>query len=415
MTDNDNVFLLAYNGPYLNRGCEAITRGTVKILEAKFRDPEFLAISAFACDRDFKKQAANESDARISHKKLYPSGRRFSYYWTLYKILNRTFPSVIKHIFYKELKPAITKVAAVLSVGGDNYSYEYGRGVKTLAEMGELVLPRGKPLVIWAASIGPFSKDPEFEQYMMRHLRKTHILARETATMNYLAEHGLENNVYRVGDPAFVMDAIEPANGKLDFVIEKGAVGLNFSPLMARYAADGNRKKWVEMVCSIVSEVAKRVPRKIYLVSHVTGRTDKNDYHLLQAVHSSLRDTGQIVLVPPVLNAAETKWIISQMGVFAGARMHSTVAAFSSYVPTLSFAYSIKAQGMNKDIYGHTDYCLDPSCLKSDVVAGKICELLNDSSSITTQLESSVNKMKELAMSSGDILYDILTQNNAHS
>ena len=84
---NDNVFLLAYNGPYLNRGCEAITRGTVKILEAKFQNPEFLAISAFACDRDFKKQAANESDARISHKKLYPSGKAMKRIFMLQSLL----------------------------------------------------------------------------------------------------------------------------------------------------------------------------------------------------------------------------------------------------------------------------------------------------------------------------------------
>jgi len=44
---NDNLFILAGNGPYENRGCEAITRGTVKMLKEFYEDPSFVAISHF--------------------------------------------------------------------------------------------------------------------------------------------------------------------------------------------------------------------------------------------------------------------------------------------------------------------------------------------------------------------------------
>ena len=42
------LFILAGNGPYENRGCEAIVRGTVKILRNYFQDPSFLCVSALA-------------------------------------------------------------------------------------------------------------------------------------------------------------------------------------------------------------------------------------------------------------------------------------------------------------------------------------------------------------------------------
>jgi colanic acid/amylovoran biosynthesis protein len=91
-------------------------------------------------------------------------------------------------------------------------------------------------------------------------------------------------------------------------------------------------------------------------------------------------------LVSPEYNAAETKWIISQMALFAGARTHSTIAALSSGVPTLSFAYSIKAQGINRDIFGHTNYCMEPTDLDAKAVASRITSMLDESAAIRRDL-----------------------------
>jgi polysaccharide pyruvyl transferase WcaK-like protein len=45
-------------------------------------------------------------------------------------------------------------------------------------------------------------------------------------------------------------------------------------------------------------------------------------------------------------NAMELKWVLSRLDWFAGARMHATIGAFSSGVPTLGLGYSDKAQGV---------------------------------------------------------------------
>jgi colanic acid/amylovoran biosynthesis protein len=59
----------------------------------------------------------------------------------------------------------------------------------------------------------------------------------------------------------------------------------------------------------------------------------------------------RITRIPMNYNAAEIKWIIGQLTLFAGARAHPTIAALSSQIPTLSFAYSTKANGINRDIF----------------------------------------------------------------
>lgn len=67
MSDDRPLFILAGNGPYDNRGCEAIVRGTTKILRAHFKDPRFVCLSHFQNEEQFQKQKAQEYDEDIEH------------------------------------------------------------------------------------------------------------------------------------------------------------------------------------------------------------------------------------------------------------------------------------------------------------------------------------------------------------
>jgi len=91
-------------------------------------------------------------------------------------------------------------------LGGDNYTMDYGRPDYML-EMTNVLLSTGKPVVLWGASVGPFTSDPEFELAMRDQLPKLSlILARETETLAYLKSIGVEDNVRLVADPAFLME-----------------------------------------------------------------------------------------------------------------------------------------------------------------------------------------------------------------
>jgi polysaccharide pyruvyl transferase WcaK-like protein len=412
MDDDNPLFILAGNGSNYNRGCEAILRGTVHILRNHFDKARFLVVSSYPNDEEFKQQCLEETDMSIAHKKMYKINKRFDFLWFLMKALKLTYPQAIKHIIYKDLKPSLGEAKVVLALGGDNYSLGYDNSLpRRCTDLDDLVVARGKPLVIWGASVGPFSKKPAYEGYMINHLRKVYIFARETSTIEYLADNGLTENVYRVADPAFLIEPEEPKKKAGELEIKGGAIGLNLSPIMKRYAANDNLKQWMGMSADIISKIMQKTDRPIYLIPHVLGTAGNNDYIFLKNVLSTISDAkGKVVLVPPVFNASETKWIISKMSVFAGARMHSTIASLSCYVPTLSLAYSMKAKGLNKDIFGHTDYCLSPDELTSDMVAEKIMEVLRDSKDIKSRLEQCIPGVKDLAMNSGEILREILRE-----
>jgi len=405
------LFILVGNAGYYNRGCEAITRGTVRILREFFSDPSFLVVSHYGGNQQFERDCVEEVDASITHKRMRTVNKKFDLLWFTRQTLKVICPNAIKHIMYKDVKPYLDEAKAVLSVGGDNYSLDYGRLPKICTDLDDLVIARGKPLVIWAASVGPFDRNPRYERYMMNHLRKVHILARETATIEYLARHQLTENVYRVADPAFLMEPVQPMEEKGRVDVEHGAIGLNLSPLMGRFLGDGNRENWIRISGDIISKILGKTDGKIYLIPHVTGNPANDDYLFLKNVVSRIshrKERDRIVLIGPVFNASETKWIISKMTVFAGARMHSTIAALSSCVPTLLLAYSMKAEGVSKDIYKHMDYCISSRELVPDIVAEKVVDLLQKSTDIRKHLERQMPEIRDLAMNSGRILKKIL-------
>jgi polysaccharide pyruvyl transferase WcaK-like protein len=99
------------------------------------------------------------------------------------------------------------------------------------------------------------------------------------------------------------------------------------------------------------------------------------------------------------------------MVLFAGARMHSTIAALSSGVPTLSFAYSIKARGINQDLFGHTDYCLEPNDLDAEDVSNRITSMLDKTTAIRRDLTERLPRVQRAALNAGMELKQLIGVN----
>ncbi len=403
------TFIFAGNGSYFNRGCEAITRGTVRILRRYFDEPGFIAVSSYKNRRQFVEQSSGETDPSIIHRKMVQIYNRFDPMWFTIQALRVIRPGLIKHIMFREMKPFIDGADAVLSLGGDNYSIYYNKTARNYVYLNNLVLDHGKPMIIWGASIGPFSRYPSYEKFIIEHLRKVHIFARETSTVKYLAEQGLEDNVHLVADPAYVMEPEEPEGNRRP-VIADDSIGLNLSPLMARFVTGGDLNEWRRMVGQIIESFLDVTDCHIYLIPHVTGTPSNDDYIFMKSVLQSLTraDIERVELIGPDFNSAETKWIISRMNLFAGARTHSTIAALSSSVPTISFAYSMKARGINMDVYDHLDYCIAPEKISVDLVADRLGMLVRQKDYVRDHLRDRIPVMQERAFEAGAILERII-------
>jgi polysaccharide pyruvyl transferase WcaK-like protein len=406
--NSDPLFILAGNGSYGNRGCEAIVRGTTKIIRKYFKNPHFLCYSTFENPEQFKNQIIEETDDKIVHKKIPIPGKKLNYSFNILRKLG--IPNLKSFYEYRNFQNDLPNSEVVLSVGGDTYALDWGIP-KLYTDLDDIVLKNKKPLIIWGASIGPFDSNPDYERYMLNHLKKVQgLFIRENKTIQYLEKNNIKNNVYPVADPAFVMDPVKPVANKLDLKINPNTIGINLSTIMGNFTTNGNFEQWLQLASKIIINLSKETEFDIYLIPHVVRPVPMdNDYIFLKNILSNLpKNIDNIKIIPPTLTAAELKWVISQMSVFMGSRMHSNIAALSSCVPTLSIAYSVKAKGITEDIFNSNQYWINPDQITTEIITQKIKFLIENSEDIKTSLNNKIPEIQKHAMNAGQYLKDIL-------
>ena len=100
-------------------------------------------------------------------------------------------------------------------------------------------------------------------------------------------------------------------------------------------------------------------------------------------------------------NASQIKQVISQLRCFIGARTHTTIAALSSGISTLSIAYSVKAKGINKDLLGGIPIILPTPELTAVSLMAGLDYLINNKEHIQTHLHDKLplwkNRVEEAA------------------
>jgi len=425
----DLHFLLVGNGPYANRGCEAIVRGTMNILRRQFGERIRATVSSAAPQEFIEQQAANETDPGIQHigkpklrlapvtgwSKAWLHRRWWGVGNRLLRLAGRQpnpAPLSLLGVESDSLDAAARDACLALQIGGDNYSLDYGLPTLRM-KTDEFLWARSVPVVLWGASVGPFDAAGGLAPAIFDHLRRMQlILLREAKSQEYLRLHGVADNLGRMADPAFVMDAVEPPADRIGCRIAENCVGLNLSPMMAPYVTGGDMQAWEDLCVAMVDRVGADTGRDILLIPHVIEPwlVSNSDHALLKNVAQRCHQVmgRRVDCLGDGLSAAETKWVISQCAVFAGARTHSTIAAISSGVPTISLAYSLKAQGLNQDVFGTQEYCISPDRLSPAVLSERIRHVLDNSVEIRGHLSQRLPEIREAAFQGAALLRPVM-------
>lgn len=353
-------FYLSGQNTFENRGCEAIARSTVILLKEQFGEIEVLVPSS-NIERDKRQWPEAEANGVKFVQAYLPW---FARYWVNLQRIPLRFLKQAGWPFPAPnwLKEQIKSVDLVLAIGGDNYSLDY-RIPSLIMGVDKLAMALGKPVVIWGASVGPFEKEPDFVPTIKKHLEKMQSIGvRETISYRYLVDKLGLNNVQLMADPAFMLLKQDfDANAFWPKENGKGVLGLNISPFIEKYTAQGQdlRSEVKEFIRAVISEYGIG----ILLIPHVSSLSESKyncDYHYMNEMMQELEEFGDSVrMLPNTLNASQLKQVISQLRFFIGARTHATIAALSSGVPTISISYSVKAKGINKDIFGNEDPVLE--------------------------------------------------------
>ncbi|MFQ7257490.1 polysaccharide pyruvyl transferase family protein [Intestinibacter bartlettii] len=328
-------FLYGHNGSG-NHGCEAIVRSTCKILREGFGDIDITLASGNTSE---DKKYELDKVINLVNEKNTVSKLSLPYINAYLNLKLKKNGLESEKLAYRKTFYNADKDTIAFSIGGDNYCYP---GYERFTMLHNMLRERNIKTVLWGCSVEPSKINDFMKEDLVNY---DLIIARETLTYEALKNIGANVKLYP--DPAFQLDKIEkklPKNFK-----ENNTVGINISPMvMNKESVLGIT---IENYTALIKYILENTDMNVALIPHVIWEDNNDDRKPSKFLYDKFKDTNRVVLIEDD-NCEVLKGYISRCRFFIGARTHSTIAAYSTCVPTLVVGYSIKAKGIAKDIFG---------------------------------------------------------------
>lgn len=351
-----------------NHGCEAIVRSTVNMLEQRVN------LFSMSPSQDYKygidKLCAIKAD---DEERLVPKSKE----WFLARIQTKITHEIDLEIKYrrKALFENVNKNDICLSIGGDNYCYQ---GTQILASINKNLKKKGTKLVLWGCSVEP---DLISKKEIAYDLKKFDLItARETISYNALKK--INRNTVLVSDPAFTLQREDlPLPSGLQ---ENNIIGINISPLILNLTS--NKEIVLKAYTNLIAFILNNTVYSIALIPHVVWKNN-DDRIVLNEFYKTYKNSNRVVMIDDC-NCMQLKGYIARCRIFIGARTHATIAAYSTYVPTLVIGYSVKATGIARDIFRSEENYVLPvqDIVDEHILIDRFCWLENNYEKIKQHL-----------------------------
>lgn len=278
------------------------------------------------------------------------------------------FKKIIRNIIHRNIKRSFNPYEIadfVLDTGyGDSFADIYGTNqFKFIDATHKFARQYNVAYGLLPQTIGPYNIDSNRVDATVSLQEAAMVLARDKSSRLY-AEKLINGSraIPEILDMAFFMPY------KRMILSEAGVVnvGLGVSDLLwleqGEYVSDSTSKgsfglmsDYKDTIRLIIDYFLSLPNVRLHLVPHVisTNREEGHDYVLSERIWKKYNNP-RLVLSPFFLGPIEAKSYISGLDFFLGARMHATIAAFSTGVPVVPMAYSRKFNGLFEDTL---NYC----------------------------------------------------------
>ena len=370
----------------LNRGCEAIIRGTVKIISSADGNASFRLASY-----------RPEDDTALCLDTVKMESRELTGAEKLISALNVKLAHSERYAFSRMYSPVVNygnDYDICLSVGGDTYCYGDNASVREITAQ---LHKKGKKTVLWGASVGEEDLSAEkingFKNFDA-------VFAREPLTYELLSKFVDKDKLFMFADPAFCLEREDLSLP--DGYEEKNTLGFNLSPLVT----DKN-PALVDACTGFLKYVIDNTSLQIALIPHVTEKGN-DDCTVLDEIYDRLGNPQRVVKISGTLSASQYKGYIARLRYFIGARTHATIAAYSNAVPTIVLGYSVKSRGIAKDLFGEEKFVVDSISLTSaDALINEFEKLTAQETEIVSQLQTVIPEKIKSSMAAGEQLHKI--------
>lgn len=317
-----------------NLGCMALTYSLLSSLEdiAKETGDDF---NYFIFDGTNNQNKINElsDNLRIPCERIH-SMRPGYLVFNRTKAFLRKVPQDIKLLY------GILKCDCVIDVTvGDSFTDIYGEEVFQQRTNTKLLLSwMHKPYILAPQTYGPYGKQSEKKAGVA--MRGADIVMARDALSLKVAQNLSKREILLIDDLAFQLPfEKQKKHDENSIVVGINVSGLLWSKKSERTTSDFEIEvDYDEYILEICRYLSSNTQYKAYFIPHV-----EIDHEIHSLLHKKF---PQIEVIPPFANPIEAKSFISRLDIFIGARMHGTIAAFSSGVACIPTGYSRKFVGL---------------------------------------------------------------------
>lgn len=385
-----------------NRGSEALVRGTIQIVKKHIPDSQIVLSSG---EESFGPHLNIDGVDKYVRRQSYYSG--FS--------VNRLASNILRRIFhnedaadrfkYKNLLKECKDADLVIVSGGDNYDKSYGM-YKLMHSVNKAIRETSKAkMVMYDCSLAENEITEDVKEDFSLFDAVT---AREKDTYEAFKKHLPDMHICYFPDPAFVMES-----QKTDLptcFLQNKVVGINLSTMAVETQYGSDKSAVLQAYVQMVDWMLENTKYNILFIPHVMRGLDLK---VLRELYSEFAENDRVYLLDnEELNAKELKYIISNCEIYVGARTHSTIAAYSSCVPTLVLGYSVKSIGIARDIFGKYEGYVVPvntvSSTNKDVLKTAFEDIYNRKAEIQDDLTENMHQYIDKAYQAGVLFAELL-------
>lgn len=320
-----------------NMGCLALTYSLLKVLD-EIEKEEQLNFDYYFFDGTPNAEIFDKvaSLLKINRKKLHNAHTGFWVPERPFKFLRCIKSNALL------LKNLVQCDCVIDITGGDSFTDIYGmERFWQRTHVKNMCGTFKKPLLLAPQTYGPFQID-ETKKLAKKALQVADVVMTRDELSRKVVKELSDVDAVVTTDLAFLL----PYNKEyISKETNRIKIGLNFSGLLAKEHVEQTDINFVLKTNYdlYMDEVAKYLAAhdnqyEVYLLPHVTDDS---------VIHKKYKEKyPQFKFVENFDNPIQAKNIISTMDVFAGARMHGTIAAFTSGVACIPTAYSRKFKGL---------------------------------------------------------------------
>lgn len=252
-----------------------------------------------------------------------------------------------RNLKYKEQISAFSNCDIIFDfTAGDSFSDIYGFTRFFRRSLTKVNAIRSKArFVLGSQTYGPFSNQLSvaIAKWIIMHSHQ--VYSRDKISADYI-EKTTGKKAIQTLDVAFALPYKPMDNSTQKIKIGVNPSGLLWSGGYNRKNQFGLKVDYQKYCIGLIQSLCNCSEYEVHLIPHVISENldyPDNDLIPCKALNSQFTDT---ILAPSFTDPMQAKTYISQMDILTGARMHATIAAFSTEVATIPFAYSRKFKGV---------------------------------------------------------------------